>query len=212
MSRSALYHTDQLLDAARDLIVERGPRAAGIRAIAERSGAPSGTLYHRFGSRDDLVAQVWLRAVRRFQSGFLTALDADDPTEGVVQAVRWSVSFALGHPADAQLLLQHSQRDLLDAEPAGELAVALAAANEPLLRRVRVLAGRLYGTTRAAALERVRYAVIDLPLAVLTRHLRAGTLTRATAETLAAAARALLSDATETLGANRRREARERAR
>ena len=45
----------------------------------------------------------------------------------------------------------------------------------------------------AEAVERTTFAVVDLPLAVLTRHLRAGTLTRATGERLAAAVGALLS-------------------
>src|SRR5687767_8565332 len=109
-----MHDTDELLDAARDLIVEGGPRAAGIRGIAERSGAPSGSLYHRFGSRDELVAQAWLRAVRRFQTGFLAALGDEDPRTGVANAVRWAVFFTLNHPADTRLLLDHSRKDLLD--------------------------------------------------------------------------------------------------
>src|SRR5689334_7011428 len=75
MPRPLLHDPDAVLDAVRDLLVEGGPRAAGIRAIAERSGAPSGSLYHRFGSRDELVARAWLRAVRRFQDGYVAALE-----------------------------------------------------------------------------------------------------------------------------------------
>jgi AcrR family transcriptional regulator len=191
--RPALHDTDVLLDAVRDLIVEAGPRAAGIRAIAQRSGAPSGSLYHRFGSRDGLVAHSWLRAVRRFQVGFLAALDADDPRDGVADAVRWGVSFALDHPADARLLWTYRRQDLLDAEPVGAVAAALSAINEPLVRAIEVLAARLYGTGTAEARERVWYAIIDLPLAVLRRHLRTRTLVPATADSLAAAARALVS-------------------
>jgi AcrR family transcriptional regulator len=195
MPRPALHDTDELLDAARDLIVEGGPRAAGIRAIAQRSGAPSGSLYHRFGSRDHLVAQAWLRAVRRFQAGFLTALDRADPRAGVANAVHWGVSFTLSNPADTRLLLDHSRKDLLDSEPAGSLAADLAAVNDPLVRAMHALAARLYGTSTAETVERVSYAIIDLPQAVLRRHLRAGTLSAATADALASAARALVSDA-----------------
>jgi AcrR family transcriptional regulator len=190
-----LHDTDELLDAARDLIVEGGPRAAGIRAIADRSGAPSGSIYHRFGSRDQLVAQAWLRAVRRFQAGFLTALDHDDPRTGVADAVRWAVLFTLDHPADTRLLLDHSRKDLLDAEPTGALAGDLVKVNAPLALAIRTLAVRLYGAATQAAVERVTYAVIDLPQAVLRRHLRGGTLATSTADTLASAVRALVDDA-----------------
>ncbi len=198
MSRFALHDTDMLLDAARDLIIEGGSHAAGIRAIAERSGAPSGSLYHRFGSRDALVAQAWLRAVRRFQAGFLAALEADDPRDGIADAVRWAVLFALDEPSDARLLLSHSRRDLLHVEPHGALAADLTTVNEPLTRATRALAIRLFGNARAAARERVSYALTDLPLAVLRRHLAAGTLSAATADSLAAAARALIDSAPRT--------------
>ena len=195
MPRPTLHDTDALLDAARDLIVEGGPQAAGIRAIAERSGAPSGSLYHRFGSRDALVARAWLRAVRRFQAGFIPALDADDPRAGVADAVRWAVLFAVNERADAQLLLAHGRRDLLHAEPQGLLAAELATVNEPLVQATRAITVRLFGRASGEAVERVSYAIVDLPLAVLRRHLRAGTLTAGTASILAGAARTLIADA-----------------
>jgi AcrR family transcriptional regulator len=192
-----LHDTDELLDAVRDLIVEGGPRAAGIRAIADRSGAPSGSLYHRFGSRDELVAHAWLRAVRRFQAGFVAALDHDDPRTGVVNAVRWAVCFTLDHPADTALLLDYSRKDLLDAEPTGTLAEDLVKVNDQLALALRTLARRLYGAATRSALERVSFAVIDLPQAVLRRHLRGGTLTASTADMLAAAVRTLVNDAAQ---------------
>lgn len=188
MPRPLLHDPDEVLDAVRDLLVEGGPRAAGIRAIAERSGAPSGSLYHRFGSRDELVARTWLRAVRRFQDGYVAALG-----DSVEDAMRWAVTFALDQPGDAHLLLRFGRHELLDTSPGPDLAAELAAVNEPLQRAVRRLARHSFGTANADAVERTTYAVIDLPLAVLTRQLRAGTLTRATADRLSRAVRALLS-------------------
>jgi len=35
-------------------------------------GAPTGSIYHRFDSRDVLLAKVWLRAAGAFQSAFLS--------------------------------------------------------------------------------------------------------------------------------------------
>ena len=71
MPRPALHDTEAVLDATRELILDVGPRGTGIRDISRRSGAPSGSLYHRFSSRDNLVALAWLRAARRFQTGYL---------------------------------------------------------------------------------------------------------------------------------------------
>jgi AcrR family transcriptional regulator len=194
MPRPARHQTDTVLDAARDLVLERGPRAAGIRDIARRSGAPSGSLYHRFGSRDELIARAWLRAVRRFQAGFLDALTDDDPWTAVRAGVRWSVAFALSQPHDAALLLAHSRAALLDSAPGPAVSAELAAVNEPLEEAVRALAWNLYGVDTPEALERISYAVIDLPYAVVRRHLLAGTLTEHTTATLEAAVAALVND------------------
>jgi AcrR family transcriptional regulator len=181
-----------MLDAARDLIIDVGPRAVGMRDITKRSGAPSGSLYHRFNSRDELLARVWLRAVRRFQAGFMEALEIEDPFEAVAAGARWGVEFALAAPGDAQLLLNFGRSDLLDREPRGAIVKELDEVNLPVERAVTALAVRAYGDKSRRSIERTTYAVIDLPLAVVRRHLIAGTLGEGAAKTLEAAVRALL--------------------
>ena len=76
------HETDVILDAARALVLAGGPRAASVAAIAKASGAPAGTLYHRFGNRDGIVAAAWLRALERFQSRALAPAATRDPDAG----------------------------------------------------------------------------------------------------------------------------------
>jgi AcrR family transcriptional regulator len=62
MGRRALYSADQILDAARDLAAQSGPAAVTIAALGSAlGGAPSGSLYHRFASRNELLGRLWLR-------------------------------------------------------------------------------------------------------------------------------------------------------
>ena len=84
------HETDVILDAARALVLTDGPRAASVAAIAKASGAPTGTLYHRFGDRNGILAAAWLRALERFQSRAMAAT-ADAPLEAAV-AMAVSVS------------------------------------------------------------------------------------------------------------------------
>jgi AcrR family transcriptional regulator len=198
MARPAVYEEAAMLDATRDLVLEVGPRAVGIREIARRTGAPSGSLYHRFRSRDDVLAVAWLRAVRRFQAGVLAALEADDAREAVARAVRWSVEFALSAPADTELLLRFSRADLMDGEPGPEIARELADVNAALELAVRRLAERLFGKREREAVERTTYAVIDLPYAVLRRHLLAGTLDHRVTALLERVALAIVGEGEET--------------
>lgn len=62
-----------MLDAVRALVLAGGPAAASARAVCQATGASSGSVYHRFPRRDDLVAAAWLRAQDRFLAAFAKA-------------------------------------------------------------------------------------------------------------------------------------------
>src|SRR5438067_4092316 len=89
------------LDAALALIAEGGPPAATVAAIAERLGAPTGSFYHRFASRDVLFGELWLRTVRDFQRGIGEALDAGEGLRAALHTPAW----VRAHPGEARLLL-----------------------------------------------------------------------------------------------------------
>jgi AcrR family transcriptional regulator len=163
------HESDVILDAARALVLAGGPRAASVAAIAKSSGAPAGTLYHRFGNRDGILAAAWLRALERFQAQAMAA-DAGAPLDAAVAMAVAAISFARELPEDARLLLTIRPGDLLDDEPDAEFAETLAAMNAPLTRRVGALARQLYGRGDARSVDAVARAIVDLPYAVVRRH------------------------------------------
>lgn len=194
MPRPALHDTDAILDAARDLVLEGGPRAATIERIIARSGAPRGSIYHRFGTRDDLLARMWIRAVRESQRRFLAALGADDPVEAGVAAALSVPAFVRERPADARLLASLRREDLVGSIGDPALAQQLDSLNEELGAAIAALARRLHGRAGTAALERVLLAVVDLPLGAVRRHLVAGApLPKGLPAQLEAAVRAALA-------------------
>jgi AcrR family transcriptional regulator len=163
------HETDVILDAARAIVLVDGPRAASVAAIAKASGAPAGTLYHRFGNRDGILAAAWLRSLERFQSLALAA-DADTALDtGVAMAVA-AVSFARERPEDARLLLTIRPSDLFDSPSDQGFQQTLADMNAPLIERVAGLARQLYGRGDARSVDAVARAVADLPYAVVRRH------------------------------------------
>ncbi|ORB74047.1 TetR/AcrR family transcriptional regulator [Mycobacterium scrofulaceum] len=163
------HETDVILDAARALVLDGGPRAASVAAIAKASGAPAGTLYHRFGNRDGILTAAWLRALERFQARALAA-HGETPTDTAVAMAVAAVSFARELPGDARLLLTIRPGDLLDEEPDAAFRETLAAMNAPLTERIAVLARRLYGNDKPRSVDAVARAVADLPYAVVRRH------------------------------------------
>ena len=89
MARPARFSDSDLLDAAAEVAAAHGPAATTISAIAQAAGAPTGSLYHRFPSRDVLLGTLWLDLIGRFQAGWIEALEALDP-EAAARERRWS--------------------------------------------------------------------------------------------------------------------------
>src|SRR5215470_11955146 len=60
MPRPSRFSEAQILDATAAIVAADGPSAATIGAIGHMLKAPSGSIYHRFASRDVLLGRLWL--------------------------------------------------------------------------------------------------------------------------------------------------------
>jgi AcrR family transcriptional regulator len=197
MARPAVHSESAILDAARSLVLAEGARSTTVAAIAAASGAPKGSIYHRFASVDDLLAEMWIRAVRRSQGAFLEALEQADPVAAAVAGALAIHDFADRYPADARLLAALRREDLVATVDAPRLRRELDDLNRPLEVALADLARRLYGRASRANVERTVLAVVDLPQGAIRRHLLAGAaLPRGLRAQLEAAVRAVLAAGT----------------
>jgi AcrR family transcriptional regulator len=164
MPRPALFTLDGLLDAAAALLAADGPSAVTMSAVARAAGAPSGSMYHRFPTRAALCGELWLRTEERFHAGVTAALATSaDPQGRCVAAARFTVQWCREHPVEAQVLLVGA-----DALGAADWPDELISRRKRLHRALRrTLAGM------PADPDRVNAAVIDIPYAVVRRHLMA---------------------------------------
>src|SRR5947208_8152007 len=110
------------LDAALAIAAESGPPAVTVGAITERLGAPVGSFYHRFASRDLVLGELWLRTVLDFQHGISAALDAGDGLKAALHTPVW----ARGDLDNARLLLMYDRRDFVQGEWPRELRARVA--------------------------------------------------------------------------------------
>jgi AcrR family transcriptional regulator len=194
--RPELHPTDSILDAARKVVLEQGLGAATVAAIAASSGAPVGSIYHRFGSVDDLLTKMWIRAVRRSQARFAAAAEHPDPVEATVGAGLSVYDFCVDHPTDARLLLSLRPEDLAGGHLDLDQITELQSLNEPVEAVVKNLARRLYGRASRRSLDRVVMAVFDLPHGAVRRPLANGEkLLPQRREAVEAAVRAVIADA-----------------
>lgn len=117
MGRPQKFSTDALLDAAGQAALLHW-RDATIAQVAELSGAPVGSLYHRFGSREELFARLWLRSIGRFHQQLLGALDDPDPHRAALAAALTIPQFCRAHPLEATAMTLFSRAELLATGPA----------------------------------------------------------------------------------------------
>ncbi|RVX45151.1 TetR family transcriptional regulator [Nonomuraea polychroma] len=165
MGRPAKFSHDEILDAALAITAEDGLGAATMAAIAARVGAPTGSLYHRFGSHDLLLAALWTRTVRSFQRGFVDALVAGDAEMAALHTPKWCRQ----HPAEAALLLLHRRQELAARWPA-ELGEDLDTVNTQVSDALSSFAARPPGVD----LEKLIFATVDVPYGAVRRYLLAG--------------------------------------
>lgn len=173
MPRPPKFSSDQILDAAATLLAEVGPAALSVAAVARALGAPSGSIYHRFGSRDVLVATLWLRSVERFHAAITPTLDEADPAAAVRRFALAVVEWSRTKPVDARMLLVHRSSDLLHDGWPPDLVERNRAQRARVAAMLRELERRL-GATDVESRRRVAFAAVDVPYAAVRSSLVRG--------------------------------------
>ncbi|MBI5504433.1 MAG: TetR/AcrR family transcriptional regulator [Deltaproteobacteria bacterium] len=185
MGRPAQHAEATILECAKQLSAEIGPQNLTIASVAERAGAPVGSIYHRYASRDEILATVWLDLVEAFQESFLAPLSGDDdPVEAGLAAVSFTCRWVRRHPCEARLMLVHRREDFASerwSKSHRQRAERLTAQGAAGLRGY---AARLLGRAGAAELRSVRFMLVDLPTAALRRDIEAGVVPSKSLEAL----------------------------
>lgn len=180
MARPPKYSSDQILDAVVEVVRRKGVGAVSATGVAALMGAPSGSIYHRFPSRDVLVASAWLRAGERFREELASALEAADPETAALTAVRGTLDWARRRPAEASFFLLYGRADLTKSDWPPELFRRANRLGNDLTDTLRRFSTRLPGTS----LARLRFALIDVPQAALRRALTSGSAIDSEAQAL----------------------------
>src|SRR2546423_3923081 len=84
-----LFEDVDFLAAARSLAAASGPASITVSSVTEKLGAPTGSFYHRFASRDVLLANVWLGTALAFQTDFVAAIAAGDGLAAALHTPIW---------------------------------------------------------------------------------------------------------------------------
>jgi AcrR family transcriptional regulator len=174
MPRAPQFDEAQILTATGRLIARHGPSGATIGAIARALRAPTGSIYHRFGSRDALLAEVWLGAATAFQTAFFERLAGPVPREAGLAAALYMAHRVREQLDEARLLLLHRREDFVDRGWPARLRRHAEQLGRQMETELRGFTGRLCGRQDARTLRSVAYAVVEAPFAAVRRHVAAG--------------------------------------
>lgn len=150
----------RLLDAARDLVAERGWSAATSRALAERAGANLALINYYFGSKNDLL----LAALERSMISMADAAEVDGGlTELLEDAGRFAQDQAGATSADVGMLfaatLEAAHNDKVREAVRTHLGAFRAYVGTAVEESIRK--GELAASTNAAALGAAIAAMLD---------------------------------------------------
>jgi AcrR family transcriptional regulator len=167
MGRAQFDHAS-FLDAARELIAERGPQAVTIDSVAERMGAPKGSFYYRFASRDVLIGEVWLKTVLAYQEGFVAAIETGHGLQAALHAPAW----ARRHLDDARLLMLYSRHDFVQGDWPATLRTGVTDQAERFEACLRKFARDAFGRAGRAEMRRATFVLAEVPIAAVKPHLQ----------------------------------------
>jgi AcrR family transcriptional regulator len=137
----------------------------GVEALCAATGLSMGSIYHRFGSREGLMAEAWLNAVQRFQSGFLKALEPRTIDAGIEAALA-TPRFCRAYRDEAILLACCRQNEFVQPSTPAQLRARIEAVNDTVSQSVREFA-RSVGLPLIAC----RLALIAYPLGAVRLYL-----------------------------------------
>jgi AcrR family transcriptional regulator len=138
--RAATDH--DIRQTARTLLIEHGPEAVTLRAIARELGITAPALYRYYGSRGDLLEHLRLDVCADLAAELaqdVAALPGDDGARQLFAVCKGFRRWALTHPKEFALVF---------ASPTGEVGSAASSA----LRRIDEPFGRVFLATAAQVL------------------------------------------------------------
>jgi AcrR family transcriptional regulator len=176
MSRKSRFSAAQILDATATLVAAEGPGAATIGAIGALLKAPSGSIYHRFASRDVLLGRLWLSKAAFFQNRFAEAfVDPDAAKAGLDAALSLPRSVRADF-AGARIMLLHRRDDFLAGDWPADMAAEAARLKHQVDDAMKDIARRLFARANAEALRLAYFAILDVPFAAVHRHVAANVM------------------------------------
>ncbi len=161
------FSQQDFLAAALAIAHQQGPSAVTVASISEHLGSPTGSFYHRFASRNELLGALWLRTVLDFQQGVRAAIDAGDGLQAALHTPAW----VREHPDEARLLLLYHRDDFVHGEWPEPLRTQVAAMTKTMRTGTVKFARTVFGRAGVEECRLAQFLLAEVPVAAVRQHL-----------------------------------------
>ena len=169
MPAPAKFSRDEILDAAVEQIAAAGFSGASVASIARSIGAPSGSIYHRFASREHLIGALWVRTASRYGDSLGDVIEATAKTELAEAIVCHTFDWVTENPNEATLLMRFRTEDFAPGDWPDDVVASITETNDRLAQRLFLAAVEI----EVDPLD-MMLAAIDIPAATARRTLLLG--------------------------------------
>jgi AcrR family transcriptional regulator len=115
IEREKLAKRTAILDAARELFLERGIEAVTLREVAQKVEYSTTAIYVHFKDKQDLIEQMVREDFGKFAGALLAMKDIPDPLDRLVELGKAYLGFALAMPRHYTLLFLTPAAEAFDA-------------------------------------------------------------------------------------------------
>jgi TetR/AcrR family transcriptional regulator, cholesterol catabolism regulator len=113
-TRASVPRRQEILDAATTVFAAKGIVATTVRDISDRCGIHSGSLYHHFKSKEEMIAEILVPVVSSLLAAFdHIATQTDDPVEILSRGIAAAVTQTDAN-ADVARILQQNEQQIRD--------------------------------------------------------------------------------------------------
>ena len=116
MDKAPVSRRDELLDLAATMFAERGLRATTVRDIADSAGILSGSLYHHFKSKEQMVEEVLVNFLDWLFGRYQEIVDNEPDPLARVSGL-FMVSFEAIEDRHAQVVIYQDEAKRLSSLP-----------------------------------------------------------------------------------------------
>ena len=186
MGRLSTLEDTAIFDAVGQHLASHG--SIRLQDIVAATGVSVGSLYHRYGSREALLAATWIDAVETFQVSFFKALTSKKSNAGELAAMA-TPRFCRSQPARARILVCCRRAELLSIDLPDALKLRIAEINDAAA--VRLLR---FAKENEYSVDACRLALVAFPLGAVKAYMPHAKVPKAVDRYVAAAYKAVVAE------------------